>query len=554
MAKVAETFGDLDETSFTFRFLALSDSHSDPPMQDVPMAQSAAELCGAIHLAVDLGASSGRVIAAGLDNGRIRLAEIWRFENTPVRMNDGLYWNHLGLWHEIVHGLRLAVDQVESSRQNQNGLAPNRPTAQIVSVGVDTWGVDFGLLDENNEILGPVRCYRDPRNVGMLAEATRTVSRDEIFAETGLQFMEINSLYQLIAARQHNDVPLRHAKAFLMMADLFHWMLSGVKSIEASNASTTQMLSPQSGRWSTKILDAFELPRDWFPEPTPAGTAIGEVQSSVAALTGLHNVPVVVPATHDTASAVLSVPAEGFAPAAPDWCYISSGTWSLMGVELPEPKVNDLCAELNFTNEGGVHGSTRLLKNIGGLWIFQQIRAALQRRGDVPSWPEMVSAAQTAAPFALILNPDDPSLLAPPDMIDEICALAGRTGQDVPTDNAVLFRAALEGLALRYRITLGNLERLTESSIKTIHIVGGGSLNELLCQMTADACNRTVVAGPVEATAIGNVVMQMIGTGKLHSIDEARQLVRDSFPTRTYEPQNTEVWDAPARRFEELSK
>lgn len=505
------------------------------------MTNSAANLKGAIHLAVDLGASSGRVIAAGLDDGKLRLAEIWRFENTPVRMNDGLYWNYLGLWHEIVHGLRLAVDQAASA-----------PGTEIASVGVDTWGVDFGLIDENNEILGPVRCYRDPRNVGMLAEATRAVSRDEIFAETGLQFMEINTLFQLIAARKRGDVSFKHAKSFLMMADLFHWMLSGEKSIEASNASTTQMLSPKTGHWSTKLLNAFEFPSEWFPQPTPAGTAIGVVQPSVAAITGLHDVPVVLPATHDTASAVLSVPAEGFAPQSPDWCYISSGTWSLMGVELPEPKVNALCAELNFTNEGGVHGSTRLLKNIGGLWIFQQIRAALQRRGDAPSWPDMVAAAETAQPFSLILNPDDPSLLAPPDMIDEICALAGRTGQCVPTDNAVLFRAALEGLALRYRVTLEHLERLTESNIKTIHIVGGGSQNQLLCQMTADACNRTVVAGPVEATAIGNVAMQMIGTGKLHSIDEARQLVRESFPVRTFQPKNTDVWDAPAKRFAEL--
>ncbi len=501
----------------------------------------AAELDGPVHLAVDLGASSGRVIAGGLRDGKIHLTEIWRFENQPVRMQQDLLWNHLGLWQNITHGLRLAADRIA-----------NMPGANIESVGVDTWGVDFGLLDDRNQLVGPVRCYRDPRNLGQLQAALKKVSREEIFAETGLQFMEINTLYQLLAAAQAGDVGYRNATSLVMMADLFHWMLSGERTIEATNASTSQLLSPVNGTWSTKLLDAFNLPAAWFPPPTPAGTKIGVVQKSVAEVTGLHDVPVVVPATHDTASAVLSVPASEFAPARPDWCYISSGTWSLMGVELPEPKITPLCAELNFTNEGGVHGSTRLLKNIGGLWVFQQIRAALQRRGTAPSWAEMVEQAALAPAFSLLVNPDDGALLAPTDMIDEIAALAERTGQPVPSDNGVLFRAALEGLALRYRHTLGSLERLTESSISTIHIVGGGSLNELLCQMTADACNRTVVAGPVEATAIGNVVMQMIGTGHLHSIEEARELIRKSFPTKIYTPQNTHVWDEPAARFATL--
>ncbi|TWT56641.1 rhamnulokinase [Allorhodopirellula solitaria] len=501
----------------------------------------ATELRGPVHLAVDLGASSGRVIAGGVRDGKVQLAEIWRFENQPIRMQQDLLWNHLGLWQNITHGLRLAADQFDATS-----------AAQIASVGVDTWGVDFGLLDEHDQLISPVRCYRDPRNQGMMDTAMQRVSREEIFAETGLQFMEINTLYQLLAAKQAGDVGFRNATSFLMMADLFHWMLSGERTVEATNASTTQLLSPVTRTWSEKLLGEFGLPSAWFPPPTPAGTQIGVVQESVAEATGLRDVPVVAPATHDTASAVLSVPASGFAPARPDWCYISSGTWSLMGVELPEPKITPLCAELNFTNEGGVQGSTRLLKNIGGLWIFQQIRAALQRRGSAPSWAEMVQQAAGAPAFSLLINPDDASLLAPTDMIDEIVALASRTGQPAPSDNGVLFRAALEGLALRYRLTLESLERLTQSSISTIHIVGGGSLNELLCQMTADACNRRVVAGPVEATAIGNVVMQMIGTGQLSSIEEARALVQASFPTKTYTPQNTQAWDAPADRFAKL--
>ena len=258
-----------------------------------------------------------------------------------------------------------------------------------------------------------------------------------------------------------------------------------------------------------------------------------------------------VPATHDTASAVLSVPAADFAPAQPSWCYISSGTWSLMGCELPEPKINARCAELNFTNEGGVNGSTRLLKNIGGLWIFQQIRKSMERRSTEHSWDEMVEMARAARPFELLVNPDDPALVAPDDMVDALREYAGRTGQRAPDDQAVYYRAALEGLALRYRVCLGMLESLVEHRIDTIHIVGGGSLNAFLCQMTADACDRTVIAGPVEATATRNLLMQMLGTKRLSSIEEARSVVRASFQTRRYDPRDPQAWNGPAARFAE---
>ena len=288
-------------------------------------------------------------------------------------------------------------------------------------------------------------------------------------------------------------------------------------------------------------------------EPTEPGTTLGTVQPSIASITGLNDVPVVIPATHDTASAVLAVPATEFAPANPTWCYISSGTWSLMGCELPQPMITSRCAELNFTNEGGAGGSTRLLKNIGGLWVFQQLRKSYQRRGKEVSWEQMIAAAESATPFGLLLNPDDPAFNAPDDMLDAIEGVAERTGQSKPSDDGVLYRSALEGLALRYRACLSMLESLVDNRIDKIHIVGGGSLNALLCQMTADACNRTVVAGPVEATAIGNVLMQMIGGGQLASIDEARALVRSSFETKEYQPIDPAAWDEPAGRFEDLS-
>ena len=489
-----------------------------------------------VHLAVDLGASSGRVIAGILEGGRLRLEPVHRFENEVVRVQDSLQWDLLGLWREIQTGLREAT-----------GRYP-----RIASVGVDTWGVDYVLLDEREQVAGPVRCYRDHRTRGMLERAFEMVPREEIFAATGLQFMEINSLYQLLSARLADDPSLRIADGFLMIGDFFHWLLTGKRSIEVTNASTTQLLDPRSKRWRTDLMDRFGLSPGLFSEPVEPGTTLGPVQPSVASVTGLSGVPVVVPATHDTASAVLSVPAEDFAPDRPSWCYISSGTWSLMGCELPAPKINALCAELNFTNEGGVDGSTRLLKNIGGLWIFQQIRKSMERRSTAHSWEEMVEMAQAATPFELLVNPDDPSLVAPDDMLAALGDYAERTGQRRPGDQAVLYRAALEGLALRYRVCLGMLESLVEHRIDRIHIVGGGSLNAFLCQMTADACDRTVIAGPVEATAIGNLLMQMIGTGELKSVQEARSLVRTSFATTRYDPQDAGSWTEPAERFARL--
>ena len=502
------------------------------PSTSVPSMSSSVP----VHLAVDLGASSGRVIAASVDGQRITLDEIHRFSNDPVRVQDEMHWNVHGLWQDIQDGLTKAASQHST----------------IESVGVDTWGVDYALLDSQNQLVGPVRCYRDSRTKGIIERSFEIVPREEIFAATGLQFMEINSLMQLIAAVESKDPSLGIAQSFLMMGDFFHWLLTGEKSIESTMASTSQCLDPRTQTWATEMLTKFGIPTHLFGPVTQPGTTLGPVQSSVASLTGLDGVPVVVPATHDTASAVLSVPADEFAPEKPNWCYISSGTWSLMGCELASPRITDLCSELNFTNEGGAGGSTRLLKNIGGLWIFQQIRKSMQRRGGDPSWDQMVSEAREAKPFSLLLNPDEPDFVAPEDMVDAITSYASRTGQSTPENNGELYRSALEGLALRYRACLGMLESLVETKIDTVHIVGGGSMNQLLCQMTADACNCSVVAGPVEATAIGNVAMQLLGTGKLSSVNEVRQLIRNSFDTVVYEPKNPDAWHEPAERFSNL--
>lgn len=489
-----------------------------------------------VYLAVDLGASSGRVIAGILQNGRLELNVVHRFENTAIRVHDSLQWDVLGLWKEIQEGLRVAGTQYD----------------QIESVGVDTWGVDYVLVDRSNQLTGVARCYRDNRNRGMTDRAFEIVPREEIFEATGLQFIDINTLYQLLAAQLAEDPALEIADGFMMMGDFFHWLLTGKRSIEATNASTTQLLDPRTKSWHLGLIERFKLPATLFTELTEPGTNLGDIQGSVATTTGLNNVPVIVPATHDTASAVLAVPSDDFAPKHPSWCYISSGTWSLMGCEIREPKINSKCSELNFTNERGVAGSTRLLKNIGGLWIFQQIRKSMQRRNQAHDWSEMVQIAEAAPPFEMLINPDDPSLVSPVDMVDAINELATKTGQATASGPGVLYRAALEGLALRYRVCLGMLETLVENPIDQIHIVGGGSLNELLCQMTADACNRKVIAGPVEATAIGNLLMQMMGKGEIADVSAARCLVRDSFDTKVYLPENSERWESAAARFAEL--
>ncbi len=489
-----------------------------------------------VHLAIDLGASGGRVIAGGVVDGKLALTTSHRFANGTVRMRNSLVWDSEGLWQHILSGLATAAGQFNS----------------IASIGVDTWGVDYVLLDRHDVMLGPAFSYRDSRTTGMFNAAFRLVPRAEIFSVTGIQFMEINTAYQLLSQSLCGSPALAHADAFLMMGDFFHWLLTGKRSIEVTNASTTQLLDASTGQWSLELMARLGLPARIFAPTIEPGTNLGNLEGAVAAATGLYDIPVIVPPTHDTASAVVAVPATNFAPANPDWCYISSGTWSLMGCELPRPIINDTVAKFNFTNERGVMGSTRLLKNIGGLWIFQQIRAALQRRDISVSWDAMVRAAENAPAFSLLLNPDDPSLVAPADMVLAIEEYAVRTGQPRPADNAVLYRASLEGLALRYRACLRSLETIVGNSIQSIHVVGGGALNALLCQMTADACDRTVVAGPVEATATGNVLMQMIGTGRLQNIAEARALVRASFSPVIYKPISPESWNQAADRFDSL--
>jgi rhamnulokinase len=488
-----------------------------------------------VALAIDLGASSGRVIAAELRGDQILLHDVHRFENAPIPIGRRLHWNLLQLWQHIERGLTLAAEQY-----------PNR----IASIGVDTWGVDYVLLDRNEDLVGPAFCYRDPRTRGMMQRAFGRIPRAEIFSETGIQFMEINTVYQLYSMREESSPLLDIAERFLMIPDFFHWLLTGKMVNEFTNASTTQMLCPGTGGWSHRILDALEIPRKLFSQPVQPGTDLGPVRSMIRSRTGLdERTRVVVPATHDTGAAVLAVPAEGFSLSKPNWCYISSGTWSLMGVELDRPILNDKAQHYNFTNEGGAQGSVRLLKNIAGLWPFQQCRASWQRRGKPYDWTTLTTLASEAKPLQHWIDLEHPMFVAPDDMLDAIVEYLRKSDQRPPESDGAIARATLESLALRYRVCLQWLEDLLGYTLETIHVVGGGVKNHLLCQMTADACNRRVIAGPVEATALGNVISQLLGMKRFDSITDIRAWMRASSMLEVYEPQNPEPWTVAAERL-----
>ena len=486
------------------------------------------------YIAVDLGASSGRHLAGLFDGTRLTIEELYRFENGPTALGGRLYWDLLQLWQHVQNGLHAA--------QAKHG-------DRIASTAVDTWGVDFALLARGDELLGNPVCYRDSRTDGILDRAFKIVPREEIFAHTGLQFMQINTLYQLLAMKLQKSASLDVADSFLMIADLFHWLLTGVKANEMTNATTTQFFNPAKQTWATDLLERFDLPTRILGAVVQPGTRLGSILPKVAKSTGLNSVQVIAPGTHDTASAVMAVPAESKPGSRPDWCYISSGTWSLMGVEVPQPVINEQVLALNFTNEGGVGGTTRLLKNICGLWLVQECRRVWSQAGTTYSWEHLTQAAAVAKPLAALINPDDPGFLAPPDMPEAIRAFCRRTNQAAPENEGAVIRCALESIALQYRRVLGWLEGLIGGRIETVHIVGGGTQNRQLCQMAADACHRRVVAGPVEATAIGNLMMQAIAAGEVSSIAQARQVIRTSFPVEEYQPQNAAAWEDAYQRF-----
>jgi rhamnulokinase len=478
-------------------------------------------------LAFDLGAESGRGVLGLFDGQGLRLEVIHRFANGPVRTLDTMHWDVLHLYSEMLAGLRACAER---------GLD---------SVGIDTWGVDFALLGRGGTLLGNPRHYRDPHTEDVVELAFRRVPRQEIFRQTGIQFMRFNTLYQLLALQRDRSPLLDVAETLLMVPDLFHYFFTGIKVNEFTDATTSQLYDPTARGWAHDLIKRFGLPERIFGTLVAPGAMLGPLRSTVTAETGVGPIPVVLPATHDTGSAVAAVPA---APG-DDWAYISSGTWSLMGAEVPAPILNHQALEANFTNEGGVGGTIRFLKNIMGLWLVQECRRTWQRAGRDYTYDELARLAEAAPPFVSIVNPDDPSFMLPPNMPAALADFCRKTGQPTPQEPGAAVRCALESLALRYRWVLERLEELLGRRLGVIHVVGGGCQNALLCQLAADACDRPVLAGPVEATAIGNVLVQAIGLGLLGSLAEARAVVRRSFEVRTFMPREPQRWQEPYQRF-----
>lgn len=485
-------------------------------------------------LAIDMGASSGRHVVGLFDGRRVRLEEVYRFQNGPVEVGNRLYWDVLAQWTHIRNGLYAASSRVD---------------ATVASVGVDTWGVDFGLLDRNDELLGNPYHYRDRRTDGMMERAFEIVPREEIFRQTGLQFMQLNTLYQLLAMKFAGAPTLEIADRLLMMPDLFHWMLTGEKCNEFTDATTTQFFNPVERRWATELLEKFGLPTRILGPIVQPGTVLGRLRPNIASETGLTQAQVILPGTHDTASAVMAVPAQAGDEDWPSWCYISLGTWALMGVEVKRPVINEKSLAFNFTNEGGVGNTIRLLKNITGLWLVQECRRIWNQGGRSWDWEDLNRLTAESPSLVSFINPDHPMFLAPTDMPEAIREFTRRTGQQVPQTEGAVLRCALDSIAMKFRHVLGMCEELIGRRIEVIHIVGGGTKNRLLCQAAADACGRLVLAGPVEATALGNIMMQAVAAGEIGSIGEAREIIRQSFPLDEYRPQNTAAWDEAFPRF-----
>ncbi len=488
-----------------------------------------------VYLGIDLGAESGRVIAGVWDGKTIQLEELHRFANGGVNIAETLRWNTLGLWAEIQTGLMLAGKKYGKS---------------VISCGVDTWGVDFALLSKSGELLGLPFHYRDVRTRGILPRTFSKVPREQIFAATGLQFMELNTLYQLLALQKNNPEILAATETMLLMPDFLHYCLSGAKVAEFTIATTTQCVNPKQRMWAADLLNKLNLPTKIFPDIVPPGSCIGNLRPALGERTGLGPIKVVVPAAHDTGSAVAGVPARYSDK--PNWAYLSSGTWSLLGVELKDALLSPRVLELNFTNEGGVDGTYRLLKNIMGLWLLQQCRRSFNENGNAVSYEQLVQLASEATPFRSLVNPDDDRFLNPPDMPKAIQEFCRETNQPVPETEGQFARCVFESLAFKYAATLDGLEELTGTKIEVLHIVGGGSQNKLLNQFTANAAARPVLAGPVEATVLGNVLVQARSHGELRSLADIRSVIRNLSEPGQHHPADTEAWSTARGRFDEI--
>ena len=512
------------------------------------------------YIAVDLGAESGRVMLGSISDGRLELEEIHRFSNGPVEENGSLHWDFDRLLSEVKAGIGKAAKKAAQ-------LAPAE--AGIAGIGVDSWGVDFGLIGEDGKLLENPYHYRDSRTNGMMEKAFELmgspreidvnkpsrktwdeshISRGKrgIYDSTGIQFMQLNSVYQLVAMRLANSPILARAKKLIFIGDLFSYYLCDRAFGEYTLASTSQLMDMRTGKWSPEMFDKLSLPIEIMPDVIEPGTVVGKLAKPIAQELGCGQIPVIAVASHDTGSAVAAVPAEG-----DHWAYLSSGTWSLMGVEVPKAIINDKTFEFEFTNEGGVENTIRLLKNIMGLWLVQECKRQWEREGVELSYEQLTAMAQEARPFAAHLEVDSSAFLAPGDMPDRINSYLAETGQKAIDDKGQMIRVILESLALKYRLVLERIEDIIGTKIACLHMVGGGIKNELLNQFAADATGKKVVAGPAEATATGNILMQAKAAGQIKTLAEARRIIRNSFELKEYKPQNVSRWQ---KQYEKVHK
>lgn len=477
------------------------------------------------YLACDLGAESGRLMLGTLSDGELQLEQVHRFPNTPIQQGASLHWNIQDLFREIRVGLKTVG-------------ARKLP---LSSISTDSWGVDYLLFDLDGALIEPTFHYRDPRTEQGVKNALAKVDWNTIFAETGIQYMVLNTIFQLAA---ESPVRLERAQRLLSIGDGFNYLLGGRGVAEQSMASTFQLYNPRTRTWSAKLIEAIGVRQALFPPIVASGTRLGPLAPDIARESGLERVEIVASCSHDTGAAVAAVPASG-----ENWTYLSSGTWSLMGVEWPEPIINDRCRELNFTNEIGYGGSVRLLKNIIGLWLVQECRRAWAKGGREYDYAELTRLAASARAFVSLINPADARFLRPENMPEAIAGFCRETGQPVPETPGAMVRCILESLAMLYRRTLLQIEQLIGRRIERLHIVGGGSQNALLNQFTANALQIPVLAGPVEATAAGNVLIQAIALGHLPSLTAAREVVRRSMEVRTVEPQAGGEWLGAFEKF-----
>ncbi len=483
-------------------------------------------------LAYDFGASSGRAIRGTFDGSRLTITTSHQFPNGPVELHGHLYWDVLRFLQEIQDGIRRST--------RESGILP-------VSIGIDTWGVDYGLLDRHGDLMGNPYHYRDTRTDGMFEQAFQRMSRTEIFQRTGVAFQPFNTLFQLLAMRLKKPDALDRAGTLLMMPDLLAYALTGVRGTEYTGASTSQLLDVMSHQWSTEVLSAMDLPRSLFTDITEPGTVRGKLRDSFAAAAGIPSIPVLAVAGHDTASAVVAVPMRGTRSA-----YLSSGTWSLLGIETTTPQLDSRAMEANFTNEGGFGGQIRLLRNVMGLWMVQECKREWDAKGDAVEFDELVHRAGQSKPFSCFVDPDAQLFYAPGPMEHRIKEYCRKTGQHEPSSQGEVVRCVYESLALKYRWVIDRLEEITGTSIEELVIVGGGARNVLLNQLTANALGRRVTAGPSEATAIGNLLVQLHALGEIEGLEQMRDVVRGSFPTTPYEPEASDAWGSAYQRFTKL--